>query len=359
MKTIAVVGTRGFPSSYGGFETAVREILLHSSGNFNFRVYSRKKYLNEHHLKIPNHVETVNVPYLDTKYLGTVTHVLVSFFHIIFHRPDLILGFNVATGIIAPFCNILKIKLIINVDGVEWERQKWNKFGKFVFLNLSKKCAKHAQLLIADSREISEIWRNQFKRECTVIGYGGLETSYESKKRNFLLYVARFVPENSFFEFLEAVEALGGEIPVIIVGNFTHGKKKEMRKFAEFLLLNENVSWKGHVNIYSEIVELWKTCRLYFHGHQVGGLNPALVQAMHCGSPILAFNSKFNREAMGDSGFYTELSPTVIKENILRIWSNDELINSKAKEVQLIAQKKFNWKEITLLYESSIESVLK
>ena len=350
---IAIIGTRGFPSFYGGFETAVRELAPYFTkfGHQTF-VYSRRKAC-EVDPKIHN-LRVVYVPYLDKKSLGTFTHIISSFIHTLFFKPDIILGFNVTCAIIGPIAKILKIPLVINVDGLEWRRQKWGKIAKFSYFFFAYLASRYSTQLITDSKRIQEYWGQTFVVPSQFIAYGGQVCEFEElqdqKYQSDLLFVARFVPENSFFEFQNLVQLLPKETKIFMIGSFANASEKELKNFSEFLYSNPNVNHLGHISNDIELFKYWHNANIYFHGHSVGGTNPALVQAMHCGARILARETIYNREVLGEAGYYFDNNLESLHEKFKQVLFNQKSSKNIRLEAKKRAEEIYSWNSICSEY---------
>lgn len=359
---IAILGTRGFPSFYGGFETAVRELApFFANSGHQVSVYSRRKSC-ESNPHIPN-LRVIYTPYFEKKSLETITHVISSFLHIMFSKPDVILGFNVTCALIGPFAKVLKIPLVINVDGLEWRRQKWGKIAKFTYFFLAYLASKNSTRLVADSKQIQSYWHDTFGVPSIFIAYGGKFCDLAKlRDNNFvcdLLYVARFVPENSFDLFLNLVKMLPKETRITMIGSFSNAKESQINDFKEFLKEFQNVTHLGHISNDQELFKYWNNARLYFHGHTVGGTNPALVQAMHCGARILARNTVYNREVLGDTGFYFENNISLLQQNVVDLLHNDANTAIMRTNTKNRAECFYSWNNISIQYLKLVRETYK
>ena len=357
---IAVLGTRGYPSFYGGFETAVRHLIEESTQkNFKYYVFSRKNNC----LRDPNRKNAIVLytPNLKSIKLATLSHIFFSFPKILITKPDVILAFNVSCGYVFPLARIFRIPTILNVDGLEWKRSKWGSIAKSVYFIAAKMSAKFADHIICDSTEIATYWKRVFGRESTYIAYGGSQITSNKLLRpglsEYLLYVARFVPENHFEEFLESLNFLDKDIPVIIVGSANGNEYFE--KLLEIAIRSrKNVKYLGHLSDDNLLNQLWSNCGLYFHGHSVGGTNPALVQSMACSAPIIAFDSVYNREVLQDCGIYTSGQPQEMANLINEFFKSP----SKRRRLGLNAKNRasihFNWVDVVKKYEHLISRAI-
>lgn len=359
---VAVIGTRGYPSYYGGFETALRHLVDDSRDmSLKYLIFSRKNHCAEYFSN--EKAEVIFTPYLESKNLGTLSHIFLSLPQLIWQRPDAILAFNVSCGFILPMTKLFRIPVVLNVDGMEWKRAKWGKLGKAVFWCGAWLTARFADVLIADSTNIARNWKDDFKRTSFFIPYGGVPTEYNEGKKeigreNYLLFVARFVPENHFPEFLKSLEFLDPSIPVKIVGS-SHGNSSYDLQIQAAKSLRSNIQFLGVIRDEQVLNSLWEQSSVYFHGHSVGGTNPALVQAMASGSSIVAFDSVYNREVLGDCGVYSNSNPRDIANTIESLFfsqNHRKLLSDKARNR---AAQEYSWSKVIQEYEAVLHQILK
>jgi glycosyltransferase involved in cell wall biosynthesis len=166
--------------------------------------------------------------------------------------------------------------------------------------------------------------------------------------------VARLVPENTVAEFLEAAEELSRDYPVVIVGSSGSGGSLEtqVRRLAQS---KPNLTWLGHVADDRKLYSLWRNCGVYFHGHSVGGTNPALVQAMACGAPILARDTVFNREVLLDAGMFVEPQGQSILHAAERLLSDRPLQDVLSARAQHRAKEAYSWNSVCTAYETALD----
>jgi glycosyltransferase involved in cell wall biosynthesis len=267
---------------------------------------------------------------------------------------------NVANGFWLPLLRLRGIPTVVNVDGIEWERAKWGRLAKSVFRIGAKLTARFGDTLVADSVEIARRWESDFGRESVFIPYGGetpetLPLQNGLSHRKYVLVVARFVPENTIPEFFEAVQRIAINHTVVIVGSSGYGG--ELDDAASALdQSNENVIWLGHLSDDRKLLSLWQHAGAYFHGHSVGGTNPALVQAMACGAPIVARDTVYNREVLGDHTHLTEATPPAIADAIERLMSDPEAQEAASQKALRRASDVYTWTAVCTAYEREISA---
>jgi glycosyltransferase involved in cell wall biosynthesis len=279
-------------------------------------------------------------------------------------RPDAALVMNVANGYFLPILRASRVPTLVNVDGIEWERAKWNPLAQRVFRTGAGFAARHANGLVFDSRAIESYWRQTFRVTGTYIPYGGdvppaLPVPEGLAHRGYVLVVARFVAENSMQEFFDAVPAIAARHPVVIVGSSGYGG--DWDDAARTLAADHPlVTWLGHVSNDPLLLALWQHAGLYFHGHSVGGTNPALVQAMAAGAPILARDTVYNREVLGQAGHFVIPDSDAITKSILALMASSTEEREKAGQANLErAIRHYSWAQVCADYESALRGLIR
>ena len=355
-KKLCIIGTRGYPSTYGGFETAIRKIAPYLAANeFEVTVYSRKGCISPELIQPKSQVKTVFTPYLSSKSLSTLTHGFSSSVHAIVSRQKIALLMNVANGYWLPFLKIFGVKTIVNVDGLEWQRDKWNWLGKRIFWGGAWLTSKFADRLVFDAIAIADYWKLNFGSENGVfIPYGSTdyrkhEIAQEGKKEQYVLFLARLVPENSIHEFLQSVNEICTFANVVIVGSDGAGEK--FSKMIEEVNQNlPQLKFWGHISDQDKLFEVWSHATIYFHGHTVGGTNPALVQAMSLGIPTVAVDTVFNREVLGGAGKFVSRDSQSITQGLRELFLNEEERFRFAQLAAKRAQEFYNWESVCQSY---------
>lgn len=355
---VAILGTRGYPSYYGGFETAVRKLAPYlAEQGWDVTVYGRgQNSVDETREDTDKRINVVHTLGFETKSLSTLTYGFTSAVNAIRSRQDVVLIMNVANGYWLPLFKLARIPTVVNVDGIEWDRAKWNRVAKAVFKVGAWFTAKFANEIIADSKEIVNRWKQLFKVDATYIPYGGERASITDRALPFepgtyLLIVSRLVPENTINEIFEAIPAISATTPVIIVGSSGYGGDLEEK--AKSLTKLENVEWLGHVSDDSYLANLWSNCSVYIHGHSVGGTNPALLQAMSYGARIIARDTTYNREVLEDTGIYFFPSAESIIETFQKATKCQQTTTEKQKVINRV-ETYFSWNMVCEDYEKSL-----
>jgi glycosyltransferase involved in cell wall biosynthesis len=361
-KSVAIIGTRGYPSYYGGFETLVRQLCPYlADQDWEVTVYGRPGNTKPADPCRDRRIESVITRGLESKQFSTLSYGLTSALHATRRPPDVALVMNVANGYWLPLLKAHRIPTVVNVDGIEWERDKWGRAAKAAFRTGAQLTARFGDHLIFDSLEIGRRWSDQFKRAGEFIPYGGSvpdapPTCIEPlPRRAYALIVARFVPENTVAEFFDASEELSQRWDVVIVGSSGYGGEFDARA-QQLAASNDRIHWLGHVSDDRKLFALWQNAGVYFHGHSVGGTNPALVQAMACGAPTVARNTVYNREVLADAGAYVEPDSRAIALALERVLSDAPLQDRLSMAAVTRQQLEYTWEQVCKKYSQLLES---
>jgi glycosyltransferase involved in cell wall biosynthesis len=356
---IAIVGSRGYPSYYGGFETFVRRLApaLRDRGH-DVTVYGRGGGVR-FRTRITDGIRCVDTPGVETKSLSTLSHGMFASMHASHGDYDCALVVNVAHGFFLEQFRAAGIPTVVNVDGIEWMRAKWGAFAKGTFRMGARLTASHGSLLVADSRAVADIWETQFGIRPHHVAYGADVVSDGAQDRvrelglepnSYLLAVARLVPENNVELFLDAVEGLPARPPVVVVGSANY-RCATTQRLQEMNARGE-VHWLGHVDDQALLGQLWSNCRLYVHGHSAGGTNPALLQALGFGAPTIALDTVFNREVLGS--FPSAMFPADaddLRDIVARELDEPGSHATAVHEGQSLIEASYSWKDICVHYE--------
>jgi glycosyltransferase involved in cell wall biosynthesis len=253
------------------------------------------------------------------------------------------------------------IPTALNVDGIEWEREKWGHLAKGAFHVGARLTARYATALVCDSIAIQQRWERDFSRTGTYIPYGGTtplneECPFDLESRKYVLVVARLVPENSITQFFESAAELAKHYRVIIVGCSGYGGRLDDAA-AELDRTLPSVQWLGQVRDDRLLLALWRHAGTYFHGHSVGGTNPALVQAMHCGAPTVACDTVFNREVLGNAGVFVEPTRESIIAAVMSVMNDSQLQDRLAQAASNRARQRFTWDIVCSRYNELFDEL--
>ncbi|MDQ1074391.1 MULTISPECIES: glycosyltransferase [Microbacterium] len=363
--SVAIIGTRGYPSYYGGFETAVRRLSPYLVDHgWDVSVYGRPGAVESDDPERDLRVVSRMTSGIDSRALSTLSYGFTSTFDAARRRPDVALIMNVANGFWLPMLRARRIPTIVNVDGLEWKREKWSALGKAVFRAGAHVTAKWSTERVVDARTIGDAWQSRFGVGGEFIPYGAdvppplpVEPGFEH--RGYALLVARFVPENTVGPFFDAAERLAQTHDVIAVGSAGYGGELDERAATLDARL-PRFHWFGHVHDDQRLHSLWQHAGAYFHGHNVGGTNPALVQAMAAGAPIVARDTVHSREVLGSAaGEFTGPEPAKIEAALRGLLTDPERQQRLSEAAVRRARDAYSWESVNAAYERLLRSHLR
>ena len=348
---IAILGTRGVPNYYGGFEQFAEFFSVYLA-NKGHEVYCYNSHNHPFQEKTFNGVHIIHQHDPEYKY-GTFGQFVYDYNCIIDARKrdfDIILQLGYTSNSIWFFLMPKKAINIINMDGLEWKRSKYS-WPVQQFLKVAEwLAAKSGDYLVADSLGIQSFLKKKYKKESTYIAYGAhlfdspnddVLKQYQVEPGNYNMIMARFEPENNLDMVLEGV-ALNNEdqTPILVIG-------KHETKYGAYLKdkfkNNSNIRFIGGVYNLEHLNNLRYYSNLYFHGHSVGGTNPSLLEAMASQAFIIAHNNDFNKGVLKENAYYFS-NPSEVKKILNTIKKSDNLHFIK-NNYQAI-ENDFNWEKI-------------
>lgn len=353
---IAMVGTRGAPAAYGGFETAVEEIgaRLAAHGH-RVTVYCRN---GDTRLRAYRGMDLVHLPALKSKTAETLSHSALSVSHAILRaRPDMAFVFNAAN---APFVRPLQrsgVPVALHVDGLEWKRDKWGGAAKRYYRWAERHSVATADALIADAQGISDYYRETFDAPTELISYGapiierptsGRLAALELESGRFHLVVARFEPENHVDVIVDGYRQSAATYPLVVVGSAPYAA--EYTRSIEQASADPRVRLLGAVYDQPLLDELYANAATYVHGHSVGGTNPSLLRAMGAGTAVVAWDVVFNREVAGPSASYFS-HPSALAGILESAESAADQTAETGSEMRRRAAALYRWDDVADKYE--------
>lgn len=306
--SIAMVGTRGVPARYGGFETAVEEVGSRLAERGHRVVVYCRPGDGERPAEYRG-MELVHKGAMHRRSLETLSHTGLSVAHLLRHRTDVALVFNAANSPYLPLIRAARIPVATHVDGLEWKRDKWKGTGRRYYRLAESAAVRWSDGLIADAQGIADYYREEFHAPTRLIAYGAPRVAEESdllaglglEPQGYHLLVARFEPENHVHTIVDGYRRSGARLPLIVVGSAPYADAYTARVHD---LADDRVRFLGGVWDQRLLDQLYANAFSYLHGHSVGGTNPSLLRAIGAGAPTLAYDVVFNREVLGDSGAY-------------------------------------------------------
>jgi glycosyltransferase involved in cell wall biosynthesis len=353
--SIAMVGTRGVPARYGGFETAVEEVgrRLADAGH-RVVVYCRnltgettrpEEYLG---------MRLVHLPAARKRSLETLSHSTSSVLHLVAHRTDAVFLFNAANAPLLPLLRAARLPVATHVDGLEWRRAKWGGAGQRYYRTAEALAVRWSDALIADAVGIADYYRREFDAPTTLLTYGAPQIAPGSdrlaelglERHGYHLVVARFEPENHVDVIVEGYRRSGARRPLVVVGSAPYSDEYTARVHA---LADDRVRFLGGVWDQEQLDQLYASCVTYLHGHSVGGTNPSLLRALGAGAAVLAYDVDFNREVAGDAGRYFR-EPTDVAGLLEAVEADPDAVARAGARARELA-KRYDWDEVALGYE--------
>ena len=358
---IAMLGTRGVPARYGGFETAVEEIgqRLAARGH-EVVVYCRRKNGNTDYLGM----RRVSVPRIRGRQSETVTHTLFSAAHLIAHRCDVAIVFNAANAPVLPVLRALRVPTGVHVDGLEWQRAKWGPTGKKYYLACERLCVRWADALVADSRGIQDYYRTRYGVDTTHLSYGAPVITRPALDRlgefglvpgGYHLVVALLEPENHVDLIIRGYRCSGSALPLVVVGSVPYPGPYQRRLRA--LAQHTGVRMLGAVWDQELLDALYAGSVTYLHGHSVGGTNPSLLRAMGAAAPAIVYDVSFNREVVNGHGLYFDDADSLA--DAIREAEGDRVLNSKRGRLgRDDVEARFRWDAVAEGYEQLCQDLV-
>ncbi len=355
---IAIIGSRGYPYVYSGYETFVSEVTprLVSQG-IEVHVYCHKQLFPTRPKEV-NGIRLHYFPSIKSKSLSQWSNSFLCTMHAVFTKYDVILFVNSANGIFGPLTKIFRKRTAINVDGLEWLRPKWKGLGSKVFYFSSKMATRWMDSIITDAEAMRDVYLQEFKTDSTVIAYGAnirysqkpeLINKWGLKKGDYYLIVGRLIPDNNALLILEEFVQSQSSRQLVIVGDVPYQDEYATRIKA---LKDDRIIFTGYVNGSDELAELYHNCFAYFHGHEFGGTNPTLLKALAYGCSILALDTKFSREVLKNDefGLYFNKQRQNLANLVDYVEKQPELLDNYRNKSRERIKEHYTWDKIAQQY---------
>lgn len=356
--TIAIIGSRGYPYVYSGYETFVKELAerLVKKG-WRVKVYCHRNLFQQRPPEV-NGIELVYVPTIETKSLSQLVHSFFSMVHACCTRTNVILAVNAANGPWGLIARIFRKPAMINVDGMEWLRPKWKGLGAGYFRLAAWLSTKLYDRLITDADEMRKVYLEEFGKDSAVIAYGAdirypknpeRLQSFGLQPREYYLIVGRLIPDNNADMLLKGFQWAHSGKKLVIVGDVPYKDPYASRIKSEAA---DNILFLGYITNSEILAELYHHCYAYLHGHEFGGTNPTMLKAMACGCAILALDTRFNREmlANGQFGLFFQKTPGSLGLLMQQVENHEEALAVLRNQARNGLTAKYNWDAITDAY---------
>jgi glycosyltransferase involved in cell wall biosynthesis len=353
---IAILGSRGIPVNYGGFETLAEELSTRlAKRSHEVTVYCCKPYSTIRDTTY-REVRRVVIPTIENKVLEKPVFAFLSLIDSSLQKFDVILMLGVSVSF---FCFIPRIfgkRVIINIDGLEWQRKKWGTVISSILKFEERVAGITADLVVTDSKWVRDYYKNEYGKNSVHIAYGSdiinyppgetLE-KYKLGKGQYILYVSRFEPENNPFLVRKAYDEIENPSKkLVMVGDapFADAYIREVKDTK-----NPNIIFTGYL-FGDGYKELLSNAYFYIQATEVGGIHPALLEAMGAGNCVLANDVPEHREVLKDAGFYYK-GKEDLKEKVVFLLQNETVVQEKEKVAVRIIQEEYQWEKITDEYE--------
>jgi glycosyltransferase involved in cell wall biosynthesis len=351
-----------------GFETAFSEIAprLAQRGH-SITVYCRAGAHSPSNR--PARYEGVELVYLPSpggKNFSALTSTGLAVMNALTSREfDVWFFVNVGMGHHAAVARLSRRPVVMNVDGLDWRRGKWGPVARTYFYSAARMAVRSCTTLVTDAEAMRAFYREHFARDSEMIPYGArveqstrpdLLTPLSIAPRDYYLIVSRFIPENSLEDMLSGFAKSSSRRRLVVVGDANYRDAFHYR--LRVIAANDSrIAMLGHIADQAQLTELWCNAYAYLHGHSVGGTNPALLRAMGCGSCVIARDTVFNREVLGNAGVFFNDAESVTR-------SIDALDGDGARADQLRRlgpariEERYTWERVVGEYERVFQAAV-
>jgi glycosyltransferase involved in cell wall biosynthesis len=354
---IAILGTRGIPASYGGFETFAEHLStrLVARGH-EVTVYGRAHYVSPRQLEYHG-VRLKVLPTIRHKYFDTVVHAFLSAVHAVSARFDAALICNAANAPFAPILRFTGTPVVINVDGLEHKRKKWGWLGRRYYLLAERLATILPNAMVTDAQVIHDYYRARYNAPSTMIAYGSeverrpdrtAVRRWRAEPNRYILYVSRLEPENNAHLVIEAFKKVRTAYRLLVVGDapYAHDYIKDLKARARG---DKRIVFTGFV-FGQDYRALQQNAYCYVHATEVGGTHPALLEAMGYGNCVLTLATPENIEAIGDAGI-AYADEVDLTEKLQKVLRDGSLVQSYRHRAQLRVQQFYDWDRVVDDYE--------
>ena len=349
---VALLGTRGIPANYGGFETFAEELSrrLVARGH-QVTVWCRQRHTGPRYLG----VDLRYVPTIRHKYLDTIVHTFLSTLDLLVRRHDVALYCNAANAVFTWMPRVTGVPVALNVDGLERKRKKWNALARGWYLVSEWLATILPTAVVSDAEKIAEYYRERYRKQTTFIPYGaelgpvpstGVLTELGLEPRRYFLYVSRMEPENNALLVREAFEKLGTDMKLALIGDapYAHEYIRRVRDTKDpRIIMPGAIYGRGYQ-------ELQSHCFAYIHATEVGGTHPALIEAMGRGALTVFLDTVENEEVAGGAAFaFNHDNLTEQLERLLEMSERDREAYRDAAMGRV--RDRYSWDAVTDAYE--------
>jgi glycosyltransferase involved in cell wall biosynthesis len=356
---ISMIGTRGVPAHYGGFETCVEEVGSRLVSRGHEVVVFCRPILDAdptwRKLQQYRGMQLVNLPVVRRRTVETLLHTALSVAHPVLAEMDAAIVFNAANSPLLPVLRARGIPVATHMDGLEWRRAKWGKVGRRYYRLAESLAVRWSDGIIADAEGIAKYYRDEFGVAATQIAYGAPISFFDDSRRieeldlssaKYHLVVARFEQENHVLDVIRGYRQSDAELPLVVVGSapYADAYTASIRG-----IVDERVRLLGGIWDQEQLHQLYSHALTYVHGHSVGGTNPSLLRAAGAGTYTIAYDVVFNREVLGDNGVYFTTTDDVARELVAAEADPAKTLDTGARLRDAV--RRYNWDDVTDRYE--------
>lgn len=354
---IAILGTRGIPASYGGFETFAEHLAtrLVARGH-EVTVYCRAHYVSPRQMEYHG-VRLKVLPTIRHKYFDTVVHTFLSAIHAVTGRFDAALICNAANAPFAPILRFTGTPVAINVDGLEHKRKKWGWLGRRYYQLTEHLSTLLPNEMVTDAQVIQDYYLARHNTPSTMIAYGSeverrpdreMVRKWRVEPNRYVLYVSRLEPENNAHLVIEAFKKVRTAHRLLIVGDAPYAEQyiNELKALARG---DKRIIFTGFV-FGQDYRALQQNAYCYVHATEVGGTHPALLEAMGYGNCVLTLATPENMEVVADAGvpYADEFD---LAEKLQRVLRDGSLVQAYRHRAQLRIRSHYDWDQVVDQYE--------
>jgi glycosyltransferase involved in cell wall biosynthesis len=355
---VALLGTRGIPANYGGFETFAEELSVRLvERGHEVTVYCREKSSQKEY----RGVQLRYLPTIRHKYFDTIAHTGISTLDALFHRYDVLLYCNAANAIFTLWPRLLGMPTALNVDGIERRRKKWNVLAKSWYLMSEWLATWCCSSVITDAAKIREYYLAHYGKDSTFIAYGAETNKVAADDRvrelglesgRYVLYVSRMEPENNALQVRQAFEQVETDFKLAIIGDAPYA--------ADYIRQVKDTTDKRVVipgAVYGAgYHQLQSHCAVYVQATEVGGTHPALIEAMGRGALVLYLDTPESAEVAGDAAVSFQMDNLVEKlQWAVRVPESERALWGKRASDRI--EKLYSWNTVTDQYETLLRSL--
>ncbi|MCB0208457.1 MAG: DUF1972 domain-containing protein [Anaerolineae bacterium] len=364
---IAILGTRGVPANYGGFETCAEQL----GARLVQRGHHVTVYCRSHHITHPKNtyrgMHLIKLPTVPNKYLDTIVHTWLSSLHSLFRKYDIVLYFNVGNSPLTWIPRLVGSKTILNVDGLDWKREKWPGWAKRYIQWAEYLATKLPHIYLTDSQVVQAYYRERYDHTPPTIAYGSdvdyvppgeTLARFGLQPQRYILFVGRLVPENYAHHLVDAFRGLDTDLKCVIVGDAPYVDAYIARLKAK-ARPDPRIIFTGYV-FGRDYYELGSNSTIFVETAGAGGTHPALLEAMRFGNCVVVNNTLENLEALGDTGLSYEgrAGAPALQRVLQELLSNPLIIKQYGEKARQRACRMYSWESITDKYENLMRALL-